>query len=75
VNACTPESGVRRLSKWLSDGMNLNHELVKQGWCWWYRRFAPGYKILEGLEKEAREAKKGLWIGPHPVPPWRKRSR
>ena len=26
--------------------------------------------MLEGLEKEAREARKGLWIDPHPVPPW-----
>jgi endonuclease YncB( thermonuclease family) len=22
----------------LRDGMNLNHELVKAGLCWWYRR-------------------------------------
>jgi hypothetical protein len=22
----------------LSDGMNVNHELVKEGWCWWYRK-------------------------------------
>jgi endonuclease YncB( thermonuclease family) len=22
----------------LPDGMNLNQELVKQGWCWWYRK-------------------------------------
>jgi len=26
----------------LPDGMNLNQELVKQGWCWWYRRYGPG---------------------------------
>jgi len=25
---------------------------------------------LEKLEKEAREAKKGLWVDPAPVPPW-----
>jgi endonuclease YncB( thermonuclease family) len=57
--------------------MNLNHELVKQGYCWWYRKYVPGDKILEGLEKEAREAKKGLWVGPYPVSPceWWKRSR
>ena len=54
----------------LTDGVNLNQELVNQGWCWWYRKYAPGDTVLEGLEKEAREAKKGLWVDPQPVPPW-----
>jgi endonuclease YncB( thermonuclease family) len=22
----------------LPDGMSLNQELVKRGWCWWYRK-------------------------------------
>jgi len=43
----------------LPDGTNVNHELVKDGWCWWYRKYAPGNTVLEGLEKEAREARKG----------------
>jgi endonuclease YncB( thermonuclease family) len=59
----------------LPDGMNLNQELVKQGWCWWYRKYAPGDTMLEGLETEAREAKKGLWADPQPVPPWEWRKR
>jgi len=61
----------------LPDGTNVNHTLVKQGWCWWYRKYAPGNTVLEGLENEAREAKQGLWTDPQPVPPWewRKRSR
>jgi endonuclease YncB( thermonuclease family) len=31
----------------LPGGMNLNQELVKQGWCWWYRTYAPGDTVLE----------------------------
>lgn len=23
----------------LLDGMSLNHQLVKQGWCWWFRKY------------------------------------
>ena len=54
----------------LPDGTNVNHELVKNGWCWWYRKYAPGDIELEELEKSARDAKKGLWQDPAPVPPW-----
>jgi len=54
----------------LPKGTNVNHTLVKDGWCWWYRKYAPGDTVLEGLEKEAREAKKGLWADPRPVPLW-----
>jgi endonuclease YncB( thermonuclease family) len=59
----------------LPDGMNLNQELVKQGWCWWYRKYAPGNTVLEGLETEAREGRKGLWADPQPVPPWEWRKQ
>jgi micrococcal nuclease len=59
----------------LPDGMNLNQELVKQGWCWWYRKYAPGDTVLEGLEKDARDARKGLWADPQPVPPWEWRKK
>lgn len=54
----------------LPDGTNVNHMLVKEGWCWWYRKYAPLDTELEELEKSAREAKKGLWVDPQPVPPW-----
>jgi endonuclease YncB( thermonuclease family) len=59
----------------LPDGTNLNHTLVKDGWCWWYRKYALGDTVLEGLEKEAREARKGVWADPQPVPPWEWRKR
>jgi micrococcal nuclease len=41
--------------------------LVKDGWCWWYRKYAPGDAVLEGLENEARAVQKGLWADPQPV--------
>ncbi|MBX9658865.1 MAG: thermonuclease family protein [Nitrospiraceae bacterium] len=59
----------------LSDGTNVNHELVKDGWCWWYRKYAPGDAVLAALESEAREAKRGLWADPQPVPPWEWRKK
>src|ERR1700704_3717405 len=52
-----------------------NHTLVKEGWCWWYRKHAAGDTVLERLETEAREARKGLWADPGPVPPWEWRKR
>ena len=52
----------------LPDGTNVNHMLVENGWCWWYRKYAPGDAVLEELEKSAREAQKGLWVDPQPVP-------
>jgi endonuclease YncB( thermonuclease family) len=61
----------------LPDGTNVTHTLVKDGWCWcwWYRKHAPGDTVLEGLEKDAREAKKGLWVGQIHIPPWQWRKR
>ena len=48
----------------------MTHELVKEGWFWWYRKYAPADTELERLENDAREAKKGLWVDPTPIPPW-----
>jgi len=54
----------------LPDGTNVNHDLVKEGWSWWYRKYAPGDVILEESETRARASRIGLWVDPHPIPPW-----
>ena len=59
----------------LPDGTNVNQALVNDGWCWWYRKYAPGNAQLEKLEAEARGAQRGLWADPHPVPPWEWRKQ
>ena len=54
----------------LPDGRVLNHELVRAGLAWWYRKYAPDDDTLKQLEAEARQAKRGLWVEPNPMPPW-----
>jgi micrococcal nuclease len=59
----------------LDDGRSLSRELVKAGYAWWYRKYAPNDTVLEKFEAVAREAKEGLWNNPHPIPPWDFRHR
>jgi endonuclease YncB( thermonuclease family) len=59
----------------LADETNVNDALVKDGWCWWYIKYAPEDTVLEGLENEARQARKGLGVDPSPVPPWEWRKQ
>jgi micrococcal nuclease len=61
----------------LADGCDVNHEIVRAGFAWWFRRYAPDDRTLERLESEAREARRGLWVDRYPMPPWefRKVSR
>ncbi len=54
----------------LSDGKSLNRELVRNGFAWWYKKYAPNDTVLEQLEKEAKENKRGLWSDDNPTPPW-----
>jgi endonuclease YncB( thermonuclease family) len=58
----------------LTDGTNVNHTLVKDGWCWWYRKYAPEDVILEELERKARGAGLGVWADSAPIPPWENRK-
>ncbi|MBZ5586228.1 MAG: thermonuclease family protein [Acidobacteriia bacterium] len=54
----------------LPDGRNLNREIVKAGFAWWYRQYARHDVELETLEAEAKTAKRGLWADKEPMPPW-----
>jgi endonuclease YncB( thermonuclease family) len=54
----------------LHDGTNVNHMLVRDGWCWWYEKYAPENVILAELQRRARRSGLGLWADPAPIPPW-----
>ena len=50
----------------------VNEELIKAGFAWVYTRYCimPICERWKVLENEAREAKRGLWVEPNPIPPW-----
>ena len=53
----------------LPDGQNLGDALVANGLAWHYRRYSSSMR-LAALEHKARDARRGLWAEPNPVPPW-----
>jgi micrococcal nuclease len=53
----------------LPDGGNLNQELVRAGYAWWFRRYSADYRLAT-LEAQARSGHRGLWVDLDPVPPW-----
>ncbi len=55
---------------YLLDGTYLNAEIVRAGYAWWFRRYAPEAKDIAQLESEARTNKRGLWRDLHPISPW-----
>lgn len=58
----------RTLGRLETDGLDVNAELVRQGHAWASSRDAAHPYLL--VQDEARRARRGLWAGPDPVPPW-----
>jgi len=56
-------------------GHDVGSEQMRAGLAWWYREYAKEQRaqdrqLSELAEDEARQAKRGLWREPQPVPPW-----
>ncbi len=58
----------------LPDGKNLNQELVRSGFAWWYKQYSRD-ESLGKLEADARAAQLGLWTDKDPMMPWEWRQR
>jgi endonuclease YncB( thermonuclease family) len=54
----------------LPEGTLLSNELVRAGYAWWYRKYAPNNIALQQLEETARRDHLGLWADANPVAPW-----
>lgn len=57
------------------DGQDVNLAHLKAGLAWFYRQYASELNAnrratYEQAERDAREARRGLWADPAPVAPW-----
>ncbi|MDX1442404.1 MAG: thermonuclease family protein [Gammaproteobacteria bacterium] len=59
----------RLIGDLLLDGKSMNAEMVRAGYAWVYRRYMKDENLLL-LEGAARNANRGLWSEPAPIPPW-----
>jgi micrococcal nuclease len=57
----------------LEDGTNVNHEMVRAGMAYYFRKYAHS-KALESMENEARRERRGVWSVEGLVPPWEYRK-
>jgi endonuclease YncB( thermonuclease family) len=65
-----------RLLAWLAVGSTpINAEMVRAGFAWHYRKYAPRETELAQLEADARANRRGLWIDAAPVAPWEFRKK
>jgi endonuclease YncB( thermonuclease family) len=70
----------RLVGKVMVDGLDANLEQLKRGCAWHYKQYASEQSPLDravyaNAEIIARQAGKGLWADPAPVPPWEWRHR
>jgi endonuclease YncB( thermonuclease family) len=70
----------RVVGRVLDSGQDLNLALVRDGMCWWYRKYADeqshrDQRLYREAEEAARAGRRGLWRDKNPVPPWEWRQR
>lgn len=56
-------------------GGDLGAMLIQDGLAWHYEQYAPNATEYARLERQARNANRGLWSQVSPVPPWAWRDR
>ena len=69
----------RVLGKILLSGEDMNLEQVSSGLAWHYKKYQGEQSQADRIEYseaevDARDAKRGLWQDPDPIPPWEYRK-
>ena len=69
----------RVLGKILLSGEDMNLEQVSSGLAWHYKKYQSEQSKADRIEYseaevDARDARRGLWQDPEPIPPWEYRK-
>lgn len=70
VEVQTRDKYGRLVGKIFVGDTNVNLEVVKAGYAWWYRQYGAGETAIAETEEAARTARRGLWQDKNPVAPW-----
>jgi len=70
----------RIVGKIVRDGRDASLALIEAGYAWHFKRYAAEQSradraIYARAEDAARDARRGLWSEPAPLPPWEWRAR
>jgi endonuclease YncB( thermonuclease family) len=72
------KTGIDRYKRTLGfvsiNGLDINAKLLDDGYVWHFKKYNNDPKLAD-LEKQARNAKRGLWADANAEPPWVYRSK
>jgi len=54
----------------LANRQNLSEQIVRHGYGWWYKEYAPRVVALQRAQLDAIKADKGLWADAGAISPW-----
>ena len=70
---CVDEDRYRRpVCEFHREGRNINREIVRAGLAWANtsnRRYVRDPQVIDA-QREAQQARSGIWSQPHPIAPW-----
>lgn len=59
----------------LPDHTYISRDIVRAGYAWWYRQYAPKDKVLAYAEADAKLDGLGIWSANNSEPPWQFRRK
>ena len=65
----------RVVGKVVAEGRDVGLAMVREGYAWWYRKYADEQSAVDQVlygaaELATREGNRGLWRDPEPMAPW-----